>query len=86
MFMRKELWTVGNNSVTCSEGWSVSLLDAHTMEYTCGSASCVLNVEYMPGDQSRCIHASESSSELFPNLRERLLSAARMLKGRYVVD
>ena len=86
MMMRKELWTVGHNTVASSEGWSVSLLDPQTMEYSCGAASCVLNVEYMPADQSRCIHASESSSELFPNLRERLQSAARMLKGRYIID
>ena len=86
MLMRKELWTVGQNSVASSEGWSVSLLDPRTMEYSCGAASCVLNVEYLPADQSSCIHATESSSELFPHLRERLQKAARMLKGRYIID
>lgn len=86
MLMRKDLWTVGHNRVASSEGWSVSLLDTQTLEYTCGEASCVVNVEYLPANQSRCIHASESSSELFPQLRERLQSAARMLKGRYVID
>lgn len=84
--MRKELWTVGHKTVTSSEGWSVSLLDAHTIEYTCGAKSCVVNVDYLPADQTRCIHASESTSELFPNLRERLQSAARMLKWRYTLD
>lgn len=84
--MRQELWTVGPNTVTSSEGWSVSLLDSHTMEYSCGKASCVLNVDYSAIDQSHLIHASESSSELFPHLRERLQSAVQMLKGRYTVD
>jgi len=84
--MRSELWTVGQNTVACSDGWSVSLLDAQTLEYDCGSAVCVVNVDYSPADQSRRVHASESSSDLFPHLSEHLRSATRLLKGRYVVD
>jgi hypothetical protein len=86
MMMRRELWSVGRNTVTSSEGWSVSLLDEQTLEYTNGAASCVVNVDYSPGDQARRIHATESVSPLFPRLCEHLSRAAQMLKGRYVVD
>ena len=87
MLMRSEVWNVGRNTVVCSEGWSLSLLDEQTMEYAIGPASCVLNVDYLPAEHSHCIHASESASPLFPRLAEHIARAAHLLRGRrYVID
>ena len=80
-----ELMRVGDGCVESSEGWMVRLVGPELMEYSSGVAACLVNVGYMPELRVRHIYASESTSELFPKLREHLRSAAPLLQGHYVV-
>ena len=47
--------------------------------------TCLVNVGVASSQRERRIYASESSSELFPLLREHLQSAVHHFKGQYVV-
>jgi hypothetical protein len=80
-----ELMRVADGAVESSEGWVVRQIGPDLMEYCCGSAACLVNVGYSPEVRARQIFASESTSELFPRLREHLRSAAPLFEGRYVV-
>lgn len=83
--MAAELRTSSDGALECSEGWAVRFVNAEVLEYCHGRAACLVNVEYSPDKGARAIYASESTSELFPHLREHLRAVARHLKGRYVV-
>lgn len=80
-----ELMRVEDGSVESSEGWVARLIGLELIEYCSGSAACLVNVGYSPTNRARQIYATESISELFPNLREHLRSAAPLFQGRYVV-
>ena len=80
-----ELMRAHDGGVESSEGWAVHLLGPELMEYCNGAAACLVNVGYLPGLRVRQIYASESTSDLFPRLREHLRSAAPLLQGQYVV-
>lgn len=83
--MSLQLQTRADGAVHCGDGWAVRFVAPDLLEYSEGQAACLINVGGKPSQPERCIYASESSSELFPLLREHLLSAAPHLKGRYVV-
>ncbi|HUG24570.1 hypothetical protein [Piscinibacter sp.] len=80
-----ELMRSGDGSVESSEGWVARLLSPELIEYSSGCAACLVNVSYSPAQRARQIYATESTSELFPRLREHLRSAAPLFEGRYVV-
>jgi hypothetical protein len=80
-----ELMRISDGSVESSEGWVARLLGPELIEYFSGSAACLVNVGYSRTQQARQIYATESISELFPNLREHLRSAAPLFEGHYVV-
>jgi hypothetical protein len=71
--------------VLSSEGWAVRPLGPDLLEYREGEAACIVNIGYEPAQQARQIYASESASDLFPRLRERLQSASALFKGHYIV-
>ena len=80
-----ELLRADDGSVESSEGWVARLIGTELIEYCSGSAACIVNVGYSQAQRARQIYATESISELFPNLREHLRSAAPLFDGRYVV-
>jgi len=80
-----ELMRISDGGVESSEGWAVHFLGPELLEYCSGHSACLVNVEYSSTQRARQIFATESSSELFPMLREHLQSASRLLEGRYVV-
>lgn len=80
-----ELMRVGDGSVESSDGWAARLVGSDWIEYSAGSAACLVNVGYSASQRVRQIYASESVSELFPFVREHLRSAAPLFDGRYVV-
>lgn len=83
--MAFELRTSADGALECTEGWAVRFVNAEVLEYSHGRAACLVNVGYSPSQGARAIYASESTSELFPHLREHLRSVTRYLKGHYVV-
>lgn len=74
-----------DGGVESSEGWTVRLLGPDLLEYLEGSTACLVNVGYEASRHVRQVYASESASELFPRLQERLQRAVPLFKGRYVV-
>ena len=80
-----ELTRIGDGSVESSEGWVARLIGPELIEYSSGSAACLVNVGYSQTHKTRQIYATESISELFPHLREHLRSAAPLLQGHFVV-
>jgi hypothetical protein len=74
-----------DGTVQSAEGWMVRFLGPDLLEYCTERAACLVNVGYSPAERARQIYASESSSDLFPHLREHLASAARLFQGQYVV-
>ena len=83
--MNTKLQAKGDGAVSCSDGWAVRFLAPDLLEYSHGQAACLVNVGYESSDRERRIYASESSSALFPQLREHLESALAHFKGQYVV-
>jgi hypothetical protein len=83
--MTLELESRADGAITCSDGWAVRFIAPDLLEYSHGQAACLINVDYEASERSRRIYASESTSDLFPQLREHLLSAVGCFKGRYVV-
>ena len=83
--MKSQFQSRADGAVSCSDGWAVRFIAPDLLEYSHGQAACLVNVGVEPSDRERRIYASESSSELFPQLREHLQSALRHLKGQYVV-
>jgi hypothetical protein len=80
-----KLMRTGDGSVESSEGWVARLLNPEMIEYCSGSAACLVNVGYSPTQRARQIYATESTSELFPRLREHMRRAAPLFEGHYVV-
>jgi hypothetical protein len=80
-----ELMRVCDGCVESSEGWVARLIGSEIIEYCSGSAACLVNVGYSPEVRAGLIYASESTSELFPRLREHMRSAAPLFDGRYLV-
>ncbi|HMO49184.1 MAG TPA: hypothetical protein PKB14_24570 [Rubrivivax sp.] len=80
-----QLIAAANGRVQCSEGWTLQPLSPEVLEYVDGSAACLINVGSPTRQAVRPIYASESASELFPQLREHLHQALPFLKGNYVV-
>ncbi|WP_280152862.1 hypothetical protein [Piscinibacter sp. XHJ-5] len=80
-----ELMRVSNGCVQSSEGWMAQLIGREAIEYSSGSAACIVNVGYSAEVRAGVIYASESTSDLFPRLREHMSSAAPLLDGRYTV-
>jgi hypothetical protein len=74
-----------DGAVSCADGWAVRFVAPDLLEYSHGQAACLINVGRPGSDRERCIYASESSSELFPHLREHLQHAVPYFKGQYVV-
>ena len=83
--MNSRLQARSDGGVSCSEGWAVRFVAPDLLEYSQGQAACLVNVGVASSDRERRIYASESSSELFPQLLEHLQSAVRHFKGLYVV-
>ena len=83
--MNTKLQAKADGAVSCSDGWAVRFVAPDLLEYSHGQAACLVNVGYESSERERRINASESSSDLFPKLREHLQSAARHFKGQYVV-
>lgn len=80
-----EWMRVHGGVVESSEGWAARLIGQDWIEYSVGSAACLVNVGYSSATRAQQIYASESVSELFPRLREHMRSAAGLFEGRYVV-
>jgi hypothetical protein len=80
-----QLIAAANGQVQSSDGWTLRPLSADLLEYVDGRAACLINVGSPTRQAVRPIYASESSSELFPHLREHLRMALPYLKGHYVV-
>jgi hypothetical protein len=80
-----QLIAAANGQVHSSEGWTLRPLSPDLLEYVDGRAACLINVGSPTRQAVRPIYASESSSDLFPHLREHLRIALPYLKGSYVV-
>jgi hypothetical protein len=85
LVMTPELQARADGAVSCSDGWAVRFVAPDLLEYSHGQAACLVNVGISSSERQRSIYATESSSELFPQLREHLQSAVRYFKGQYVV-
>lgn len=83
--MNAQLQSRADGGVSCSDGWAVRFVAPDLLEYSQGQAACLVNVGAATSARERRIYASESSSELFPQLREHLQSALGHFKGQYVV-
>jgi hypothetical protein len=83
--MNPQLQARADGAVSCSDGWAVRFVAPDLLEYSHGQAACLINVGFEASARERRIYASESTSDLFPQLREHLLSAIRHFKGQYVV-
>ena len=81
----QELTKDPDGAVQSAEGWMVRFLGPDLIEYCTERAACLVNVDYSRAEHTRKIYASESASDLFPDLREHLASAARLFQGQYVV-
>jgi hypothetical protein len=80
-----QLIAATNGQLQSSEGWMLRPLNPDLLEYVDGRAACLINVGSPTRHAVRPIYATESSSDLFPNLREHLDMALPYLKGHYVV-
>lgn len=74
-----------NGQLQSSDGWSLRPLGPDLLEYDNGSLACLINIGSPTRQAVRPIYASESVSELFPELREHLRMALPYLRGKYVV-
>jgi hypothetical protein len=83
--MAQELRAGADGSVVSSEGWAVRFLTPEMLEYCDGRAACLVNVAYLPQQHTSEVFATESSSELFPDLHRHLQSALRHFRGSFVV-
>lgn len=83
--MSKSINSRADGALLCAEGWAVRFVAPDLLEYSHGQAACLVNVGSAGGGLERRIYASESSSDLFPQLREHLQSALGHFKGQYVV-
>jgi hypothetical protein len=83
--MKPELLSCTDGAVSCRDGWAVRFVAPNLLEYSQGQAACLVNVSLDSSESERRIYATESLSDLFPQLREHLQSAAQFFKGQYVV-
>ena len=83
--MNARIQSRADGAVCCADGWAVRFVAPDLLEYSQGQAACLVNVGFAPSASERRIYASESSSELFPQLREHLQSAVGHFKGQYIV-
>ena len=83
--MNASIQTRSDGGVACTDGWAVRFIAPDLLEYSQGQAACLVNVGMDASARERRIYASESSSALFPQLREHLQSALGHFKGQYVV-
>jgi hypothetical protein len=74
-----------DGGVESTEGWVVRPLGPDHLEYCEGGAACLVNMAYEPQRHVRRVYATESTSDLFPRLHERLQRAVPLFKGRYIV-
>jgi hypothetical protein len=74
-----------NGQVQSSDGWMLRPLSPELLEYVDGHAACLINIGSPTRHAVRPIYASESISDLFPNLHEHVRLALPYLKGSYVV-
>ncbi len=80
-----QLIAAANGQVHCSDGWMLRPLGPDLLEYVDGRATCLINIGSPTRQTARPIYASESISDLFPQLREHVRMALPYLKGHYVV-
>lgn len=80
-----QLIAAANGQVHSTEGWVLRPVSPDLLEYADGRASCLINIGYPTRQMVRPIYATESISELFPNLREHVRMALPYLKGNYVI-
>jgi len=80
-----QLIAAANGQVQSSDGWMLRPVSPDLLEYVDGQATCLINIGSPTRQAVRPIYASESSSELFPDLHEHVRMALPYLKGRYVV-
>jgi hypothetical protein len=84
--MSSELKTATDGSVESNEGWALRFLEPNILEYCGDGKVCLVNVESpKPPITRRKIHATESTSDLFPHLHEHLVHASRFLKGAFEI-
>jgi len=74
-----------DGTVQSNDGWAVRFIGPDVIEYCTERAACLVNVGWSATQRSRAIYASESTSPLFPRLREHLAAVAPMLQGHFVV-
>lgn len=80
-----EFLRVSSNGVESSDGWAVQFLAPDLLEYRCGYKACLLNVDYSAEHRATQIYATESRSDLFPQLLQHLRAAVGQLHGCYRV-
>jgi len=80
-----QLIAATNGQVQSSDGWVLRPINADLLEYAQGEATCLINVGHPTRQRVRPIYASESLSDLFPDLCENVSLALPYLKGDYVV-
>jgi hypothetical protein len=80
-----QLIAAANGQVQSTDGWSVRPLSPDLLEYVDGHSACLINIGNPTRHAVRPIYASESTSDLFPHLREHLRLALPYLKGKFVV-
>lgn len=80
-----QLIAAANGRVHSSSGWVLRPVNADLLEYACGEATCLINIGHPTSHSVRPIYASESLSDLFPDLCENVSLALPYLKGDFVV-
>ena len=80
-----QLIAAANGRVQSSDGWVLRPVNADLLEYAHGEATCLINIGHPTRQLVRPIYASESLSDLFPDLCENLSLALPFLKGNFVV-
>ena len=80
-----QLIAAANGQVHSSAGWTIRPVNADLLEYARGEATCLVNIGHATQLRVRPIYATESRSDLFPDLCENLRLALPYLKGSYVV-
>jgi hypothetical protein len=80
-----QLIAATNGQVQSTDGWMLRPVNADLLEYADSHAACLINIGFPTRQMVRPIYATESRSDLFPNLCEHIRLALPYLKGSYVV-
>ncbi len=80
-----KLMQAEDGTVQSDEGWAVRFIGPELIEYCTDRSACLVNVRYSASARARQIYATESSSELFPDLTDHLRRAATLFQGQFVV-